>query len=46
MAEVAAGEPTIKDPEWKIRLGKAVFYATVALGTWFFWWFAGTNCPC
>ena len=46
MAEIASGTLQVKDPEWKIRLGKAIFYATCALGIWFFYWFAGTPCPC
>ena len=46
MAEVAYGGPTVKDPEWKVRVGKMIFYLTAAAGTWFFWWFAGTQCPC
>jgi len=35
-----------KDPEWKIRLGKFIFYMTCALGMWFFYWFAAIQCPC
>ena len=46
MAEVAMTGPTVRDPDWKIRIGKAIFYATAAMGMWFFWWFAGTPCPC
>jgi hypothetical protein len=32
--------------DFKIKLGKLIFYATVAVGLWFFYWFAGINCPC
>ncbi len=46
MADVAAGMPVKKDPEWLIRLGKIIFYVTAASSIWFFYWFAGTPCPC
>ncbi len=47
MAEVAAGAATVKkDPNWKIRIGKAIFYTTVSLGLGFFYWFAAIQCPC
>lgn len=29
-----------------IKIGKMIFYATVALGLWFFYWFNGIQCPC
>jgi hypothetical protein len=47
MAEVAyelTARP--KDPAWKFRLGKFMFYVTCALGIWFFYWFAAIQCPC
>lgn len=28
------------------KLGKAIFYVTVALGLWFFYWLNGIQCPC
>jgi len=47
MAEAAIDSaPRQKDPEWKLRLGKFMFYVTCALGIWFFFWFAGIQCPC
>ncbi len=38
--------PPPKDPEWKLRLGKFMFYVTCALSLWFFYWFAAIQCPC
>src|SRR2546427_5173557 len=32
--------------DFKIKLGKSISYLTAALGLWFFYWFAGINCPC
>jgi hypothetical protein len=29
-----------------IKVGKMTFYVTCALGLWFFYWFAGIQCPC
>ncbi len=37
---------TRKEPEWKIRLGKAIFWSTVAFAVWFFYWFNAIQCPC
>ncbi|WP_447977377.1 hypothetical protein [Candidatus Nitrospira bockiana] len=28
------------------KIGKMIFYSTCALGIWFFYWFAGIQCPC
>ncbi|MBI4400632.1 MAG: hypothetical protein HY581_03235 [Nitrospirae bacterium] len=33
-------------PEWEIKLGKIIFYATTALSLWFFYWLNGIQCPC
>ncbi len=33
-------------PEWEIKLGKVIFYLTVALSVWFFYWLNGIQCPC
>ena len=30
----------------EIKVGKMIFYVTVALGLWFFYWFNGIQCPC
>jgi hypothetical protein len=46
MADIAVGGPAKKDPAWLIRTGKLIFYVTAALSIWFFYWFAGTPCPC
>lgn len=43
---VQIGEDGREIPEWEIKLGKAIFYLTVALSLWFFYWFAGIQCPC
>ena len=31
---------------WEIKLGKVIFYLTVATGIWFFYWLNGVQCPC
>ena len=47
MAEaVIDSAPRPKEPEWKLRLGKAIFWATVAFAVWFFYWFNAIQCPC
>jgi hypothetical protein len=55
MAEAATVSSGVKDVEYfrmgkfvvsQLRLGKFMFYVTCALGIWFFFWFAGTTCPC
>jgi hypothetical protein len=37
---------TAPDSEIKIKVGKMIFYITCAVGLWFFYWFAGIQCPC
>lgn len=32
--------------ELEIKIGKAIFYLTCAVSMWFFYWFAGIQCPC
>ena len=32
--------------EWETKVGKAIFYLTVASGLWFFYWLNGIQCPC
>lgn len=32
--------------EFTTKIGKTIFYLTCALGLWFFYWFAGIQCPC
>jgi membrane protein insertase Oxa1/YidC/SpoIIIJ len=34
------------DSELKVKVGKMIFYITCAVGLWFFYWFAGIQCPC
>ncbi|MGE3978753.1 MAG: hypothetical protein AB7F94_14360 [Nitrospira sp.] len=31
---------------WDIKLGKMIFYLTIAMGIWFFYWLNGIQCPC
>lgn len=31
---------------WEIKAGKTIFYLTVALSLWFFYWLNGIQCPC
>jgi hypothetical protein len=37
---------TAPDSEIKVKIGKMIFYITAAVGLWFFYWFAGIQCPC
>ncbi len=30
----------------KVKIGKMIFYITLAVGLWFFYWFGGIQCPC
>lgn len=32
--------------DFKIKIGKMIFYLTCALALWFFYWFNGIQCPC
>ena len=41
---VTEDEPEV--PPWNIRIGKMIFYLTVAVAVWFFYWFNGIQCPC
>ena len=34
------------DSELKTKMGKMLFYVTCAASLWFFYWFAGMQCPC
>ena len=34
------------DSELTTKVGKMIFYATVAVSLWFFYWLAGIQCPC
>jgi hypothetical protein len=29
-----------------IKIGKMIFYITLAVSLWFFYWFGGIQCPC
>jgi hypothetical protein len=55
MAEAATVSSVVKDVEYfrvgkfvvsQLRLGKFMFYVTCAFSVWFFFWFAGIQCPC
>jgi hypothetical protein len=46
MAEAAVEVLRVKELAWKIRLGKAIFWTTVAFTVWFFYWFNAIQCPC
>lgn len=35
-----------EEPEWMMRLGKMIFYATCSASIYFFFWFAVLQCPC
>lgn len=46
-----AAKPAVEENEHEqqpieIKIGKMIFYVTVALGLWFFYWFNGIQCPC
>jgi hypothetical protein len=43
-AKVAESEGRSQPLE--IKMGKMIFYVTIALGLWFFYWFNGIQCPC
>jgi hypothetical protein len=32
--------------EWETLVGKSIFYITVAVAIWFFYWLNGISCPC
>ena len=32
--------------EWETLVGKSIFYLTVAVALWFFYWLNGISCPC
>jgi hypothetical protein len=34
------------DSDLMVKVGKMIFYITCAVGLWFFYWFAGIQCPC
>lgn len=40
------GESGREIQPWEITLGKVIFYLTVTLGLWFFYWLNGIQCPC
>ena len=29
-----------------VKVGKMIFYITLAVSLWFFYWFGGIQCPC
>ncbi len=36
----------IPQDDVQVKIGKAIFYLTCAVSMWFFYWFAGIQCPC
>ena len=44
--ETLMATATAPDSEIKVKIGKMIFYITAAIGLWFFYWFAGIQCPC
>jgi hypothetical protein len=44
--DTMATAATAPDSDIKIKIGKMIFYITAATGLWFFYWFAGIQCPC
>ena len=44
--EALYASQTSPDPEWKLRLGKFLFYTSAACGVYFFYWFNVIQCPC
>jgi hypothetical protein len=40
------GESGREIQPWEITLGKIIFYLTVAVALWFFYWLNGIQCPC
>jgi hypothetical protein len=40
------GESGREIQDWEITLGKMIFYVTVAMSLWFFYWLNGIQCPC
>ena len=32
--------------ELHTKIGKMIFYTTLAVSIWFFYWLAGIQCPC
>jgi hypothetical protein len=44
--ERMVGESGREIQPWEIKLGKVIFYLTVALSVWFFYWLNGIQCPC
>ena len=46
MGDATATPSGPPDSELKVAIGKMIFYVTCAAGLWFFYWFAGIQCPC
>jgi hypothetical protein len=44
--EAAAPSQAQSQNDFTLKIGKMIFYITCALGLWFFYWFAGIQCPC
>ena len=37
---------SVAQNELHTKIGKMIFYVTCAVSLWFFYWFAGIQCPC
>ncbi|MFO0698337.1 MAG: hypothetical protein U0236_03845 [Nitrospira sp.] len=44
--ERIVGESGREIQPWEIKLGKMIFYLTIAAGLWVFYWLNGIQCPC
>jgi hypothetical protein len=44
--KASAKEDEHENQPREIKIGKMIFYVTVALSLWFFYWFNGIQCPC
>ena len=40
------GQSRQESEELMIKVGKIIFYLTVATSIWFFYWLNGVQCPC
>ena len=43
---MAEAGPVREATALETKIGKAIFYLTSAVSLWFFYWFAGIQCPC
>ena len=43
---MADAGPVREATRLETQIGKTIFYLTSAVSLWFFYWFAGIQCPC